>query len=216
MTLFSTFAAENQTENAELEQQLAKLDWQKNRQEIRFLLTGYYLDLYKLNNQLQVLQKNLELTEQMIAHMEARRREGTVLQNDITRYELQRETLKLQLAQVTDAAKILNHRLVTTLHLPEGTEIKPDTTLLAHQVQTLAEDDWQALATQSHIGLRQAEAAVRLAQAAVEPARLNLSYTVITATCDGVTGRKDIHEGQLVQPGQTSSSCSTTRRYAAN
>lgn len=44
---------------------------------------------------------------------------------------------------------------------------------------------------------------LRLAQAAVELARLNLSYTVITATCDGVTGRKDIHEGQLVQPGQT-------------
>lgn len=51
--------------------------------------------------------------------------------------------------------------------------------------------------------LGQNEAAVRLAQAAVELARLNLSYTVITATCDGVTGRKDIQEGQLVQPGQT-------------
>ena len=51
--------------------------------------------------------------------------------------------------------------------------------------------------------LGQNEAAVRLAQAAVVLARLNLSYTVITATCDGVTGRKDIHEGQLVQPGQT-------------
>ncbi len=51
--------------------------------------------------------------------------------------------------------------------------------------------------------LGQNEAAVRLAQAAVELAELNLSYTVIRATCDGVTGRKDIHEGQLVQPGQT-------------
>lgn len=51
--------------------------------------------------------------------------------------------------------------------------------------------------------LGQNEAAVRLAQAAVELARLNLSYTVIMATCDGVTGRMDIHEGQLVQPGQT-------------
>lgn len=51
--------------------------------------------------------------------------------------------------------------------------------------------------------LGQNEAAVRLAQAAVDLTRLNLSYTVIVATCDGVTGRKDIHEGQLVQPGQT-------------
>ena len=51
--------------------------------------------------------------------------------------------------------------------------------------------------------LGQNEAAIRLAQAAVDLARLNLSYTVIVATCDGVTGRKDIHERQLVQPGQT-------------
>ena len=51
--------------------------------------------------------------------------------------------------------------------------------------------------------LGQNEAAVKLARAAVDLARLNLSYTVITATCDGVTGRKNINEGQLVQPGQT-------------
>ncbi len=51
--------------------------------------------------------------------------------------------------------------------------------------------------------LGQNEAAIRLAEAAVDLARLNLSYTVVLATCDGVTGKKDIHEGQLVQPGQT-------------
>ena len=51
--------------------------------------------------------------------------------------------------------------------------------------------------------LTQNEAAVRLAQASLDLARLNLSYIVITATCDGMTGRKNIHEGQLVQPGQT-------------
>ena len=46
-------------------------------------------------------------------------------------------------------------------------------------------------------------AAESVAEAQLNLARLNLSYTVIIATCDGVTGRKDIHEGQLVQPGQT-------------
>lgn len=34
-------------------------------------------------------------------------------------------------------------------------------------------------------------------------AKLNLSYTIILATADGVTGRKNIHEGELVQQGQT-------------
>lgn len=50
--------------------------------------------------------------------------------------------------------------------------------------------------------LGQNEAAVKQAKANLDLARLNLSYTVITATCDGITGRKNIHEGQLVQPGQ--------------
>ena len=58
---------------AELGQQMAGLDAQKNRQEIRFLLIGYYLNIYKLGNQRQVLQKNLELAEQVIRNMEARR-----------------------------------------------------------------------------------------------------------------------------------------------
>lgn len=55
---------------------------------------------------------------------------------------------------------------------------------------------------QSH-RLEQNAAAIRVAQAALDLARLNLSYTVILAPCDGVLGRKDINEGQLVQPGQT-------------
>lgn len=51
--------------------------------------------------------------------------------------------------------------------------------------------------------LQQSAAAIEVARAQLDLARLNLSYTVITATADGVLGRKDIHEGQLVQPGQT-------------
>lgn len=51
--------------------------------------------------------------------------------------------------------------------------------------------------------LNQTEAAIRLAEAALDLAKLNLSYSVIVAPCDGVTGRKKIQVGQLIQPGQT-------------
>ncbi|MDD4602874.1 MAG: HlyD family secretion protein [Bacteroidales bacterium] len=51
--------------------------------------------------------------------------------------------------------------------------------------------------------LSQQEANIAVAKAAVELARLNLSYTVITAPCNGVVGRKTILEGQLMQIGQT-------------
>ena len=53
------------------------------------------------------------------------------------------------------------------------------------------------------VRLEQNAAAVNMCEANVRLARLNLSYCAIIATCDGVTGRKTIHVGQLVQPGQT-------------
>lgn len=156
---------------AELNKQLAELDWQKNIQEIRFLLIGNYLDLYKLDNQILVLQKNLELTERLLDNMLARREQGTVLKNDITRYELQKEQINLQLIKVKDNRKILNHQLVTTLHLPEETEIFPDTTLLMKQMDTLTEADWHTIATTNNISLQQLQATVGINEQKVKQER---------------------------------------------
>ena len=46
-------------------------------------------------------------------------------------------------------------------------------------------------------------AAIERAQAALEMAKLNLSYCVVTAPCDGKLGRRALEEGQLVNAGQT-------------
>jgi membrane fusion protein (multidrug efflux system) len=51
--------------------------------------------------------------------------------------------------------------------------------------------------------LGQSDAAIEAAQAAIDLARLNLSYTVITAPCDGYTSKNDLKVGQLIQPGQS-------------
>jgi membrane fusion protein (multidrug efflux system) len=51
--------------------------------------------------------------------------------------------------------------------------------------------------------LGQHDASIELARASVELAKLNLSYTVITAPVDGYTSRRNLQVGQLVQPGQT-------------
>lgn len=51
--------------------------------------------------------------------------------------------------------------------------------------------------------ISQSQAGIDLAKALLETAELNLSYTVIIAPCEGYASRKEIQEGQLVQPGQT-------------
>ena len=143
----------------------------ENVQEIRFLLVGHYLNIYKLDNQIKVLQKNMELTDEVIANMKARMEQGTVLKNDITRYELQKEQLNLQLARVQDAQKIANHQLITILHLHKDTKIVPDTSLLEQQIRTLTEDDWQNMAEANNIFLKQAQATIQLNKQKVKQER---------------------------------------------
>ncbi|MDR0537154.1 MAG: HlyD family secretion protein [Tannerellaceae bacterium] len=50
--------------------------------------------------------------------------------------------------------------------------------------------------------LGQNEALIELYSAALDLARLNLSYTIILAPCDGFVSRKTVQEGELVQPGK--------------
>ncbi|HAY3535715.1 HlyD family secretion protein [Elizabethkingia anophelis] len=52
----------------------------------------------------------------------------------------------------------------------------------------------------SKLGINDAE--IKRTKAALDMAKLNLSYTIITAPYDGIMGRRVISDGQLVQAGQ--------------
>ena len=162
-------------EIAKLGHQLAELDVEKNRQEVRFLLTGYYLDLYKLKNQSQVIAKNIELTEKVIAQMKDRREQGTVLKNDITRYELQLQSLVLAKTQVDDAQKIIRHQIATTIHLPQGEDFELDAQSLEEEGMALkaltSEESWQQKAMEHNIDIRQATLATTMSEQMVKNTR---------------------------------------------
>ncbi len=162
-------------EMAKIGHRLAELDVEKNRQEVRFLLTGYYLDLYKLQNQAHVITKNIELTEKVIEQMKARREQGTVLKNDITRYELQQQSLMLAKTQVDDAQKIIRHQIATTIHLPEGEDFEVDAQSLEKEGLALkaliSEELWQQKATENNIDIRQAKLATEMSEQKVKNTR---------------------------------------------
>jgi membrane fusion protein (multidrug efflux system) len=58
----------------------------------------------------------------------------------------------------------------------------------------------KAEAAQKAVAVR--EAAEMTAEATLDQARLNLSYTVISAPVSGVVGNRTVQDGQAVQPGQ--------------
>ena len=84
-------------------------------------------------------------------------------------------------------------------------QYKTELDMAKARVSALMRQREAARSTVSEVSQRQenADAAILRAEAAVDMARLNLSYTVITAPADGYLGRRTIEQGQLVSPGQT-------------
>lgn len=132
-------------EQSRLQQQVAEQEHLNNRQNLRFMLAGYYLDLFQLRNQELVYRKNIEQTHLLVKDMQAAYRQGTALKSDITRYELQLQNLELGLTSTVNRLNVLNHKLVTTIGLPAETRIVPDTVYLRQQlVENRREDEWTA------------------------------------------------------------------------
>lgn len=157
---------------AELQHQLAQLDKEKNKQDIRFLLVGNYLELYQLHNQAEVYKKNIEQTRRLLEDIKAKQQEGLAIKNDITRYELQLKSLELALIQIENSQKIINNQLVTTLGLPQETLIKADTGIIRELPFLSPESQWQTTANtsspilkQAQLGIQQAEQQEKIAKA---------------------------------------------------
>ena len=128
--IFAGGAISTSIEKAKLEEQVAQLSYYRNELDICFLVTGYYLDLYKLKNQREVFLKNIEQTEVLIQQVKSKEKEGMALGSDVTRHELMLQNLKLALIEVENSQKIINNQLVVTLGLSAETIITPDASIL--------------------------------------------------------------------------------------
>lgn len=136
----------NTIKTREIQKKIAEWDLSEHRQEVYFLLTGYYLDLYKYRNLLVVYEHNMEQTLEVIDNMHARETAGVALDNDITRYEVQYQNLNYKRTELISSIDICNNKLITMLDLPSQTEIYPDTTLLSEQLLRPAESQFQDIA----------------------------------------------------------------------
>lgn len=98
-------------------------------------------------------------------------------------------------------AKLLEKKASTPIVVEQ---YKTELDMAKARVSALTRQREAARSSVSEVSQRQenAEAAILRAKAAVNMARLNLSYTVVTAPADGYVGRRTIEEGQLVSPGQ--------------
>ena len=84
----------------------------------------------------------------------------------------------------------------------DGVKTHYDATLAKYNTMKQQRKSTTLVSDELALRLEQQNTLVELAETALELAGLNLSYTVITAPANGIMGRKNIQEGQLIQPGQ--------------
>lgn len=157
-------AVTNSVAMAKLKEEMAGVNREAARSRIHFILTGFYLDLYKLQNVLKVYDKSIELAKVIIEDTKARTEAGVALQNDVTRYELQLKNLELARRRVENSIEILNYDLVTMLGLPADTEIVLDSTLTERTIPTESMDYWQQLAQTNAHAVKQSALAVKMGE----------------------------------------------------
>lgn len=153
-------------EMASLKSTAARLATDMKRNSLRFELTGCYLDIFKCQNLKKVLNANIESAKLLLDEMRARHQQGTVLLNDITRYELLLSNLELQLTKLNNTLRILNDNLVTMAGLPENTIVAPDTLLLARSLPVNGEEWWQEQALTNSPTLRMTKNGIEISRKA--------------------------------------------------
>ena len=161
---------------AELQHEQSQAATSLTRQQQRFLALGFYLDLLKLDNRMKVFDENIALTQVLIDNIGEKFSQGMALRNDITRYELQMETLKLGKEKLANQRSILNYQLCQTLGLDESTQIMPDEHVASEAYANNSMADWQAEATthspllqQSSIGIEMAKNNEKLTRSEMLP-----------------------------------------------
>lgn len=144
-------------------------------QQQHFLALSQYLDLEKIANREQVVKSNIDLTAKIISDIEARHRQGVALKNDITRYELQMQTLQLQLTKLRNQRAIVNHQLCNSLGIASTDSIIPTEHVAEQTFARDAEAQWQAAAASSpalrmaHVDAQMAGQSERLAKSEILP-----------------------------------------------
>ena len=110
-------------QSADLMVQLSRLDADKDKDDITYLVISSYLNFDKiLENQLIVAQ-NMQDVQGKLDEIIKYEKQGLATQNDVLRYQLQQSQIQLTEIQLESNRKIANYDLDIILGLPDSTDI---------------------------------------------------------------------------------------------
>lgn len=173
---------------AKMKREMALLGKEEVRENVRMMLAGGYLQLYKLQNEQRVYEQNTVQTRRLIDEINAKHAQGGALKNDVTRYELQLKGYELALTQIRNNREVLNHQLTVALGLPEKTWIEVDTTMTAMLPTASNEQAWQDEAQRSAPSLKQSLLGIDMGKTGERLADADCKPSVFAFAADKLDG----------------------------
>lgn len=117
--------------------ELAFVQQDVQKQEIRFMLVEWYLCYLKQINAKEVYLNDKARLEKLLSETRERYKQGTALKSDVTNYQLEVKNKELLLTKNANQIRIINYQLVKLLGLPEHTIITPDDSFLERKPDSL-------------------------------------------------------------------------------
>lgn len=185
--IYSGGALKSAQEMAEIGERIAGSQLELTRQQVRLMIAGYYLDLFRMENQKVVYRNNVELMRQLVGLGRSRESQGAALKNDVTRYELQLAEMELALDNVMTESNVTNYRICTMLGMDSDTMILPDTTLLARAIDCGSEEYWQDAGTESP-SVSVATSSASMARASLRMARSSMIPKIAVTAANHLDG----------------------------
>jgi outer membrane protein len=107
--------------------QVAKLDADKDKDQITYDVVSSYFNLYKVLQSIKVVNQNIATIDAQIHQSQRFFDQGLVTKNDVLRFQLQKANIQLNGIDLESNRKVINYSLDVLLGLPETTQLHIDT-----------------------------------------------------------------------------------------
>lgn len=106
--------------------QVARLDADKDKDQITYDVISAYYNLYKVLQSQKVVDKNIAAVDVQLQQAQRFFDQGLVTKNDVLRFQLQKANIQLNGIDLESNRRVINYSLDVLLGLPEGTQLKID------------------------------------------------------------------------------------------
>ncbi len=128
MPLFAGFRIKYGIESAKYLELAARLDAEKDKEEVIQNVISAYSNLYKAHKSVALVKENLDREQQRVADFSNLEKNGVMARNDLLKAQLQKSNIELALLDAQNNLNITNVNMNLMLGLPVSSLLVPDST----------------------------------------------------------------------------------------